>query len=155
MTDHAASLVAALEAKKYPAPLAYDQSIWNGAINEAVDVVRAAGTAPARPSEPGVVLRADEAEQLALTLDVTVEALRAIEREVLTREATFRARRHDIQGATPAAAAVSEGAIGNAARNYVTRYSEADRPCGDGERLLTVVDREALIRLGVALGGAR
>ena len=31
--------VEALNAKKYEAPLAYDQSIWNAAMNEAIAIV--------------------------------------------------------------------------------------------------------------------
>lgn len=39
-TREGEALVEALEAKKYPPPLAYDQSIWNAAINTAVEVVK-------------------------------------------------------------------------------------------------------------------
>lgn len=46
---------------------------------------------------------------------------------------------------------VREEEIRNAARNYVTQYADAGRPCGEAERLTTVTDREALIRIGAAL----
>lgn len=69
----------ALAAKKYPAPLAYDQSIWNAAINEAIEVVRArrllpTGAAGEEPDIPFSAIDPDpdaERDPALLDLDTT------------------------------------------------------------------------------------
>ena len=55
--------------------------------------LRAAADAGEGEREPGYVIRTDEAEAFAYTLGISVEAVRAIEREALTRKASWDAAR--------------------------------------------------------------